>query len=94
MRRSVKMVGDNFGREQALRMRLEVLPQGTLLDALPRAPTLIMEIVGRAEQDLVSEIQAEYDVETCLNLKFKNSLSVWNRSRLLLACSLDIDGDP
>jgi hypothetical protein len=28
----VKMVGDNFSREQALRMCLEVLPQGTLLD--------------------------------------------------------------
>jgi hypothetical protein len=68
-----------------------------LMDALP--PTLIMEIVGRAEQDLASAIQAEYDVETCLNsycyLKFKNSLSVrqWNRSRLLLACSLNIEGE-
>jgi hypothetical protein len=52
----------------------EVLPQSTLLEALP--PTLIMEIVGRAELDLVSAIQSEYDVETCMNLKFKNSLSV------------------
>jgi hypothetical protein len=87
-----KLAGHKVGREQALKMALEVLPQGTLMDALP--PTLIMEIVGRAEQDLASAIQAEYDVETCLNLKFKNSLSVrqWNRSRLLLACSLDNEG--
>jgi hypothetical protein len=60
----VKLAGDNVGRVQALKMASEVLPQGTLLDALP--PTLIMEIVGRAEQDLqlASAIQAEYDVET------------------------------
>jgi hypothetical protein len=42
-------------------------------------------------------IQAAYDIETCLNLNFKNSLSIrqWNRSgsRLLLSCSLDTDGE-
>jgi hypothetical protein len=87
-----KMIEDDVGRERSFQMTLEVLPQSTLLEALP--PTLIMEIVGRAELDLVSAIQSEYDVETCMNLKFKNSLSVrqWNRSRLLLGCFLDEDG--
>jgi hypothetical protein len=50
----VKLAGDNVGRVQALKMALEVLPQGTLLDALP--PTLI--IVDRAEKDLASAFQA------------------------------------
>jgi hypothetical protein len=61
-----KLAGDNVGRVQVLKMALEVLPQGILLEALP--PTLIMEIVGRAEQDLANAMQAEYDVETCLKL--------------------------
>jgi hypothetical protein len=87
-----KLTGPDVGRERTLQMALAVLPQGTLMEALP--VTLIMDIVGRAEQDVVSAIQAEYDVETCLNLKFKNSLSLrqWNRSRLLLACYLNTDG--
>jgi hypothetical protein len=67
---------------------------GTLMHALP--PLLVIHIVGRAELDLVAAIhgQAEYDVETCLNLKYKNSLSTrqWNRGRMLLACYLDIEG--
>jgi hypothetical protein len=87
-----KLTDARVGRERSLQMALEVLPQGTLMDALP--PMLVMDIVGHAEKDLVDAIQAEYDIETCLNLKFKNSLSVrqWNRSRLLLSCFLNSDG--
>jgi hypothetical protein len=88
-----KLTGDDVGRLRTLQMVLEVLPQSTLLEALP--PMLVMGIVGRAEQDFASAIQAEYDISTCLNLKFKNLMSVrqWNRSRLLLGFFLNTDGE-
>jgi hypothetical protein len=53
-----KLTDARVGRERSLQMALEVLPQGTLMDALP--PMLVMDIVGRAEKDLVEAIQAEY----------------------------------
>jgi methylphosphotriester-DNA--protein-cysteine methyltransferase len=57
-----KLTDENVGRERTLQMALEVLPQTTVMDALP--PTLVIDLVGRAEQDLARDIQAAYDIET------------------------------
>jgi hypothetical protein len=70
-----KLTGEGVGRERALQMAFEVLPQSTLLDALP--PTLVLGIVGRTEQDLADAIQALYDIETWLDAQATAQLAAY-----------------
>jgi hypothetical protein len=49
------LTDDNVGRERTLQMALEVLPQTTLMDALPPTLHMVIDLVGRAEQDLAHD---------------------------------------